>query len=156
MFLRHLKAILIFPFTVTVILPLVLSFLFSPNSFFNFPSFFLMRCISMAFYIFGLSFLIITNVLFHYEGNGTLAPFDPPTKFVVKGPYRFCRNPMISGVIFMLLGEAFFSNSSVLMIYSLAFFIIKTCYFIWEEEPELMKRFGASYQRFLFINILKF
>lgn len=150
MLFRHIKAILIFPFTVTVLLPLLLSSLFSPDSLFTLPSFFLIKPLSIAFYIIGLLFLLITNVLFHFEGNGTLAPFDPPTKFVVKGPYRFCRNPMISGVILMLLGEAFFLNSSVLLAFSGCFFCVKTCYFIWEEEPELRKRFGVAYERFFF------
>jgi protein-S-isoprenylcysteine O-methyltransferase Ste14 len=40
------------------------------------------------------------------EGESTLAPWDPPRRLVVTGPYRFVRNPMISGVIFLLLGEA--------------------------------------------------
>ena len=43
---------------------------------------------------------------FAVRGKGTLAPWDPPKHLVVEGPYRYVRNPMISGVLFVLLGEA--------------------------------------------------
>jgi protein-S-isoprenylcysteine O-methyltransferase Ste14 len=35
---------------------------------------------------------------FSTEGEGTLAPWDPPRKLLVRGCYRYVRNPMISGV----------------------------------------------------------
>ena len=41
-------------------------------------------------------------------GKGTPAPFDPPRQLVVRGPYRFVRNPMYIGAGFALLGAAFF------------------------------------------------
>src|SRR5207344_1018061 len=51
---------------------------------------------------------LFTWSLYHFwtRGRGTLAPWDPPRQFVVSGPYRFVRNPMISGVIFILAAEA--------------------------------------------------
>src|SRR5437763_9395659 len=61
----------------------------------------------------GLSLLAMGVVLFATslrrfatEGEGTLAPWDPPRRLVVRGPYCYVRNPMISGVAFMLFGEA--------------------------------------------------
>jgi protein-S-isoprenylcysteine O-methyltransferase Ste14 len=42
---------------------------------------------------------------FAFEGQGTLAPWDPPLQLSVTGLYRYVRNPMISGVLMVLLGE---------------------------------------------------
>lgn len=50
--------------------------------------------------------MISTIWLFASAGRGTLAPWDPTEKLVVKGPHRFARNPMISRVVFVLFGEA--------------------------------------------------
>jgi len=46
--------------------------------------------------------------LFARVGKGTLAPWDPTKKLVTIGPYRFVRNPMISGVAFLLIGQTLF------------------------------------------------
>src|SRR5438132_93883 len=54
----------------------------------------------------GLTLVVATVRLFATEGKGTLAPWDPPRRMVVRGPYRYVRNPMISGVLTILLGEA--------------------------------------------------
>jgi len=54
----------------------------------------------------GLLLLIRTTSLFVPVGQGTLAPWDPTQRLVVQGVYRYVRNPMISGVLFILLGEA--------------------------------------------------
>jgi protein-S-isoprenylcysteine O-methyltransferase Ste14 len=42
-------------------------------------------------------------------GKGTPAPFDPPRRLVVQGPYRFVRNPMYIGASLALAGSALFS-----------------------------------------------
>ena len=47
-----------------------------------------------------------TTRLFVDRGDGTPAPWDPPTKLVVVGPYRHVRNPMIAGVLLMLTAES--------------------------------------------------
>ena len=49
--------------------------------------------------------------LFATVGQGTPAPWDPPQKLVVRGPYRHVRNPMISSVLLMLAGEALLYQS---------------------------------------------
>ena len=44
--------------------------------------------------------------LFLTIGEGTPAPWAPPTRLVVLGPYRYVRNPMIKGVLRMLAAES--------------------------------------------------
>lgn len=62
----------------------------------------------------GLALFGSTLFLFWTRGRGTLAPWDPPRVFVAKGPYRYVRNPMIGGVIFILLAEALVLRSRAL------------------------------------------
>ncbi|MFC0773481.1 methyltransferase family protein [Terrimonas alba] len=64
---------------------------------------------------------------------------------VIAGPYQYCRNPMISGVFFILLGETLFLNSTNILTEALIFFVVNTVYFVLKEEPDLYKRFGEEY-----------
>ncbi|MBT8453512.1 MAG: hypothetical protein KJO40_16230 [Deltaproteobacteria bacterium] len=54
----------------------------------------------------GLTLMVTTLRLFARIGKGTLAPWDPTRHLAVEGPYRYVRNPMISGASFVILGEA--------------------------------------------------
>ena len=84
--------------------------------------------------------------LFARVGEGTLAPWDPTRKLVAVGPYRHVRNPMISGVALMLLGEALVRGSWVLGTWTGTFLLINHGYFVASEEPGLEKRYGAAYR----------
>lgn len=86
--------------------------------------------------------------LFAWVGRGTLAPWDPTTRLVVRGPYRRVRNPMISGVAFMLAGEALLFWSVALAAWLALFVAINHVYFLTVEEPGLLKRFGGEYARY--------
>ena len=81
-------------------------------------------------------------------GKGTLAPWDPTKELVAAGPYRYVRNPMISAVASMLLGEALFHLSLVFAIWLCVFVTINHVYFLLLEEPGLEKRFGDSYRAY--------
>src|SRR6266446_10004258 len=61
---------------------------------------------------------------FVFIGKGTRAPFDPPRKLVIRGPYRFVRNPMYMGAGMTLAGAALFYQSLSIFIYTGAFFLI--------------------------------
>ena len=93
----------------------------------------------------GFTLLIGTIRLFLREGDGTLAPWAPTQKLVIKGPYRYVRNPMISGVLFIILGEAFMFHSHYVFFWFMTFFLINHLWFILGEEPNLIKRFGQEY-----------
>ena len=56
--------------------------------------------------IVGLALSAWTATLFLKFGEGTPAPWDPPKRWVVRGPYRHVRNPMITGVLLILFAEA--------------------------------------------------
>jgi protein-S-isoprenylcysteine O-methyltransferase Ste14 len=86
--------------------------------------------------------------LFARVGEGTLAPWDPTRHLVVLGPYRRVRNPMISAVVSVLLGEALVLGSTGILVWALAFFLANAVYIPRFEEPGLVRRFGEEYRRY--------
>lgn len=82
---------------------------------------------------------------FVHEGRGTLAPWDPPRRLVVRGPYRYVRNPMISGVLLVLFGEAAVLRSRPQLEWALVFLVLNLIYIPLVEEPMLIAWFGADY-----------
>jgi len=93
----------------------------------------------------GLVLLVQTIALLATVGRGTLAPWDPTRRLVVRGPYRRVRNPMISGVLFVLLGEAALLRSLSLLAWFAVVLAVNAVYFPFVEEPGLRRRFGADY-----------
>jgi protein-S-isoprenylcysteine O-methyltransferase Ste14 len=93
----------------------------------------------------GLLMAIRTVSLFTKFGKGTPAPWDPPQKLVVRGIYRHVRNPMISSVIGILIGEVLLTGSQPLLYWSLFFLLINLIYIPAFEEPGLSRRFGEDY-----------
>ncbi|MEO1257723.1 MAG: isoprenylcysteine carboxylmethyltransferase family protein [Bacteroidota bacterium] len=93
----------------------------------------------------GLILFIASVLLFVKIGKGTLAPWKPTQKLVVKGLYQHLRNPMILGVVVILTAESFLLESFYIMCWAFLFFIINNIYFSFKEEPDLIKRFGEEY-----------
>jgi protein-S-isoprenylcysteine O-methyltransferase Ste14 len=87
---------------------------------------------------------------FAWRGLGTPAPFDPPRKLVITGPYRFVRNPMYVGMGFVLLGEALvFPNiSEVLLVLMVVLWAAVTLFIVAFEEPVLRRMFGEDYEAY--------
>jgi protein-S-isoprenylcysteine O-methyltransferase Ste14 len=81
-------------------------------------------------------------------GRGTPAPFDPPRRLVIQGPYRFVRNPMYIGAGLALASAALFYGSLPLLGYT-AFFVLATHLFVVSyEEPTLRRTFGQEYEAY--------
>jgi protein-S-isoprenylcysteine O-methyltransferase Ste14 len=83
--------------------------------------------------------------MFLLMGNGTIMPWDPTQKLIVTGLYRHVRNPMIAGVVLVQAGEAMLFSSWGVGALAALNFILNTVYFIFSEEPGLVKRFGQEY-----------
>jgi protein-S-isoprenylcysteine O-methyltransferase Ste14 len=105
--LRHVIAITVLPVTVVCIVPLWIA------ERYGVPMAGPANIGESGLALGGCVLLAIGGVLFVKsvrrfagEGHGTLAPWDPPRRFVAAGPYRYVRHPMITGVIFLLAGEA--------------------------------------------------
>ncbi|MFQ5971774.1 MAG: methyltransferase family protein [Alphaproteobacteria bacterium] len=94
----------------------------------------------------GLVFAIWTVRLFSERGGGTPAPWNPPTKLVVRGPYRHVRNPMITSVMAILAAEALLFRSWPVAAWLLAFLVVNAVYLPLFEERDLQRRFGEDYK----------
>ncbi len=81
-------------------------------------------------------------------GEGTPVPLLPAVKLVVRGPYRYCRNPMALGVILMLLGAAIALWSISALVIAVVISSLHLLYDKIVEERELEKRFGEEYTRY--------
>jgi protein-S-isoprenylcysteine O-methyltransferase Ste14 len=81
-------------------------------------------------------------------GKGTPAPFDPPRQLVIRGPYRFVRNPMYIGAGLALAGAALVYRSLPLLGYTVVFFLIAHLFVLWYEEPTLRRTFGQEYDAY--------
>jgi protein-S-isoprenylcysteine O-methyltransferase Ste14 len=79
-------------------------------------------------------------------GEGTLAPWDPPQKLVVVGPYRYVRNPMHSGAFMAMYGEGLLFGSTPLLIFVTAVFVFHWTYIPLMEERWLTNTFGEEYR----------
>jgi protein-S-isoprenylcysteine O-methyltransferase Ste14 len=82
---------------------------------------------------------------FAKQGRGTPAPVDPPKRLVVRGLYRYVRNPMYGGVLLVLLGETFFFVSLPLLLYSAIWFALVNLFVLLYEEPTLRRRFPEGF-----------
>jgi protein-S-isoprenylcysteine O-methyltransferase Ste14 len=87
-------------------------------------------------------------VTFLWIGRGTPAPFDPPRRLVIRGPYRFVRNPMYIGGGLALLGAALFYESMPLLAYAGIFFLATHLFVVLYEEPTLRRTFGPEYETY--------
>jgi len=86
---------------------------------------------------------------FATAGQGTPAPIDAPKHLVVRGLYRFVRNPMYVGVLLILLGESVAFRSTRILVYAAIVFTFFNLFVILYEEPALKRKFGASYEEYL-------
>jgi len=147
--LRHTLAVLALPFTVAVLVPIWLGLRFAVSP--SFPDSFLGSlgvASGLASLALGVTLFVATLRRFAEDGRGTLAPWDPPRALVVAGPYRYVRNPMISGVGFVLLGEALVLRSWPHLAWAALFVALNLVYIPLVEEPGLERRFGDAYRHY--------
>jgi protein-S-isoprenylcysteine O-methyltransferase Ste14 len=146
---KHIRAILLLPGMLAVVIPgtiLLLTGLDTLGLWQSYPAARVgLPVLGGALICLGLVLMVATIRLFMKVGKGTLAPWNPPQRLVVRGVYRYVRNPMISGACCLLLGEAVLAASLPLLgLFALAV-IVNVVYIPLSEEPGLAKRFGDDY-----------
>lgn len=85
---------------------------------------------------------------FFAAGHGTLAPIDPPRVLVVRGLYRYTRNPMYNGVMAILVGEAWLFRSLAVLEYAVLVLVAFHLFVVLYEEPALAARFRDTYRAY--------
>ncbi|SEH85670.1 Protein-S-isoprenylcysteine O-methyltransferase Ste14 [Mycolicibacterium rutilum] len=146
---RHALSFLVAPVTMTVFIPaLIVAWADIRLPAYDSPStigLLLVGCLLVAG---GVGMLLWTVYLFDRVGKGTLGVGEvmgQPVNLVVHGPYRHVRNPMISGVVAILLGEAAIAASGWMLLWAATFFVMLTTFIQVWEEPHLAERFGEEY-----------
>ena len=149
LFWRHVLSFLVAPVTMTLVIPALIVFwadVRAPDL--TSPLAVTLAVLGGSLIAVGLGLLFCTVYLFDRVGKGTLGVGEvmgQPVNLVVRGPYRHVRNPMITGVLAILLGEAAIAASGWLLLWFAIFFaMLTTVIQVW-EEPHLARRFGAEY-----------
>ncbi len=148
--LRHLVAILVLPFVMAVVVPrwIVLERAAADTRWADGAAAWLGRGAGGLLFLAGFALFAWCVALFARVGEGTLAPWDPTQRLVAVGPYRYMRNPMITGVLAMIAGEALLLGSRMVAGWGAIFLAVNQLYFVAVEEPGLERRFGDGYLRY--------
>jgi protein-S-isoprenylcysteine O-methyltransferase Ste14 len=78
-------------------------------------------------------------------GRGTPAPIDAPKRLLVRGLYRYTRNPMYVGVLIIIVGWAVLFQAPTLALYAFAVGVAFHLFVVLYEEPHLRRLFGVEY-----------
>jgi protein-S-isoprenylcysteine O-methyltransferase Ste14 len=139
LFLKNLLFIVVVPGTVAVYVPLWLA---GDRS-----------MASGGTFALALALLAVGGVMYAWcvwdfavFGRGTPAPIDPPKKLVVRGPYRYTRNPMYLSVMTVILGWAVLYQTAALALYAAGLGVAFHLFILFYEEPHLRKVFGKEYE----------
>ena len=93
----------------------------------------------------GAALALMCILTFVFVGRGTPAPFDPPRRLVIRGPYRLVRNPMYLSAGLALAGAGIFYESIPLLGYAALFLVITHVFVVLYEEPTLRRTFDTDY-----------
>jgi len=143
LFLKNLLFTLLVPGSVAFYLPLLIS---SSATGDRIPEG--IRWLGLAPLALGVAIYLWCAWDFATFGRGTPAPIDAPTRLVVRGLYRYVRNPMYVGVLTAIAGWALYFASAKLCLYAATVWTAFHLFVVLYEEPNLHERFGADYERY--------
>ena len=80
------------------------------------------------------------------HGKSSSVLSEMPKRLVVRGPYRYVRNPMYIAQFIILLGHLVWFGAAYLLIYVLLFGIAIYLIAVYYEEPLLRRRFPEPFE----------
>ena len=95
-----------------------------------------------------LTALLWTIHDFYVTEKGTLAPWDPPSKLVIVGLYKFTRNPMYLAVLGFVFGYGLLAGSPLLIGYGSALVLGFHLRIMISEEPALLRKLPAEWAQY--------
>lgn len=96
----------------------------------------------------GAAALLAAFAQFATQGRGTPAPPLPTEQLVVRGLYRYVRNPMYLAVLAVITGQALLLSRPVLLGYATMVGAAFIAFVYGYEQPTLARRYGAQYQAY--------
>jgi len=109
----------------------------------------LLRLVGLVPLVLGIAVLAWCFAGFFVEGEGTPAPYDPPHRLVTGRLYGWMRNPMYVALTTILVGEAMFYGSALLLVWAGLAWIFFHLFVVLYEEPTLQRRFGPAYEEYV-------
>jgi protein-S-isoprenylcysteine O-methyltransferase Ste14 len=87
-------------------------------------------------------------VRFVRDGRGTPAPIAPTQHLVVRGTFRYVRNPGYIAVVSLLVGQALLFGSTAVLLYAAVVAGTFHAFVLLYEEPTLRRQFGMEYEAY--------
>jgi protein-S-isoprenylcysteine O-methyltransferase Ste14 len=106
------------------------------------------RIAGAAVIVAGAAVLLGAFTQFALEGRGTPAPPAPTGQLVVRGLYRFVRNPMYLAVLAVIAGQALLLGRPLLLGYAAVVGAAFAAFVQGYEQPALSRRYGAEYEAY--------
>src|SRR5256885_3797389 len=95
----------------------------------------------------GVALAASAIVLFRRAGTSPV-PIQPTTALVVRGPYRFTRNPMYLGLAALYVGVTLLINSLWPLVVLPVVLIVIRWWVVAREEAYLERKFGDAYRAY--------
>jgi len=96
----------------------------------------------------GAAVLLGAFAQFVVQGQGTPAPPAPTEQLVVRGLYRYVRNPIYLAVLAVITGQAILLGRPILLGYAAVVAAAFVAFVYGYEQPTLARRYGAQYQAY--------
>jgi protein-S-isoprenylcysteine O-methyltransferase Ste14 len=95
----------------------------------------------------GTSLVISARIWFTRTGQSPI-PWKPTPELILRGPYRFTRNPMYLGVTLFVVGLGLTLNDIWISLFAAPALLVVHFIAVLPEERYLAEKFGESYRNF--------
>jgi protein-S-isoprenylcysteine O-methyltransferase Ste14 len=104
--------------------------------------------IGVAIVIGGLAPMIAARIDFVRTGQSVI-PWTPTPELIIRGPYRFTRNPMYVGMMLVEIGVGVAVNNLWISLFALPALAVVHVIAVLPEEAYLSHKFGDGYRSYL-------